>query len=49
MYRLGGTGATLLGHVTARNRETALAQAYDEFEITTPAERMRIIVKPTGS
>jgi hypothetical protein len=36
---------TFLGHVTAPNRETALAKAYDEFNITTPAERKRIIVQ----
>jgi hypothetical protein len=48
VYRLGGPKATLLGHVTAPNRETALAIAYDELGITTPAERKRIIVQRTS-
>ena len=48
VYRLGGAKATLLGHVTAPNRETALARAYDEFNVTTPAERKRIIVQRTS-
>jgi hypothetical protein len=34
--------------VTAPNRETALAKAYDEFNATTPAEQKRIIVQRTG-
>jgi hypothetical protein len=29
-------------------REIALARAYDEFGITTPAERKRIIVQQSG-
>lgn len=48
VYRVGGPKATLLGTVTAPNHETALAVAYDEFGITTPAERKRIIVQRTG-
>jgi hypothetical protein len=47
VYRLGGPRAVFLGHVTAPNRETALAKAYDEFGIA-PAERKRIIVQSTG-
>ena len=43
-YRIGGPSATLLGTVTARNRETALAMAYDEFKITSPEERKRVVV-----
>jgi hypothetical protein len=34
--------------VTAPNRETALAKAYDEFGITSPRERQRIIVQWTS-
>jgi hypothetical protein len=45
VYRLGGPKATFLGHVTAPNEETALVVAYDEFNITMPAERKRIIVQ----
>jgi hypothetical protein len=45
-FELAAPGA-LMGHVTAPNEETALARAYDEFEITSPAERKRIIVQPT--
>ena len=41
VYRLGGAKAAFLGHVTAPNEETALALAYDEFVITSPAERRR--------
>jgi len=37
VYRLGGPKATFLGHVTAPNREMALAVAYDEFNVTTPS------------
>src|SRR5262249_2748903 len=47
-YKVGGPKATLLGHVTAPNRETALARAYEEFGITSRAERKRIIVQPTS-
>ena len=46
MYRLGGHRATLLGTVTAPNRETALAKAYDEFGIVSPRDRVRIIMQP---
>lgn len=35
--------------LTAPDRETALAGAYDEFNITTPAERKRIIVLAANS
>jgi hypothetical protein len=35
-------------HFTAPDQETALAIAYDEFGITTPAERKRIIVQQMG-
>jgi len=38
----------LLGHVTAPNRETALAMAYEEFRIATPRDRQRIIVQRTS-
>jgi hypothetical protein len=48
LNRIGGPRAALLGHVTAPNRETALARAYDEFNVTTPAERKRIIVQRTS-
>jgi hypothetical protein len=48
VYRLVGPKATLLGHVTAPNRETAPAVAYDEFAIISPAERQRIIVQQMG-
>jgi hypothetical protein len=34
--------------LTALNEETALARAYDEFNVTAPAERKRIIVQRTG-
>jgi hypothetical protein len=44
VYRLGGAKATLLGTVKAPNHETALAVAYDEFNVA-PAERKRIIVQ----
>jgi hypothetical protein len=48
VYRLGGPKATLLGHVTAPNRETALARAYDEFGIISPRNRLKFIVQRTG-
>ena len=48
VYRLGGPRAAFLGHVTAPNRETALARAYDEFHIVGDAERKRIIVLETS-
>jgi hypothetical protein len=48
VYRIGGPRAAFLGHVTAPNRETALVRAYDEFNVTTPAERKRIIVQETS-
>jgi hypothetical protein len=48
VYRLGGPKATLRGTVTAPNRETALARAYDEFGIVSPSERQKIIVQPTS-
>jgi hypothetical protein len=44
VYRVGGPKATLLGTVKAPNHETALAMAYDEFNVA-PAERKRIIVQ----
>jgi hypothetical protein len=47
VYRAGGPRATLLGTVAAPNRQAALAKAYDEFNVTTPAERKRIIVLPS--
>jgi hypothetical protein len=47
VYRLGGAKAVHLGTVRAPNCETALALAYDEFEIA-PAERRRIIVQRTS-
>jgi hypothetical protein len=31
--------------VTAPNEESALASAYDEFNVTSPAERKGIIVR----
>jgi hypothetical protein len=48
VYRIGGPPAAFLGHITAPNQETALARAYDEFNVTTPAERKRIIVQETS-
>lgn len=48
VYRVGGPKATLLWHVTAPNRESALAPAYDEFHIVGDAERKRIIVQRTS-
>jgi hypothetical protein len=48
VYRVGGPKATFLGHVTAPNRETALAKAYDEFGIISPRDRLKIIVQPTS-
>jgi hypothetical protein len=47
VYRLGGARAAFLGHVTAPNEATALARAYDEFNVTALAERKRIIVQRT--
>jgi hypothetical protein len=44
--RLAGAKAAYLGLVKATNRETALAVAYEEFEIA-PAERRHIIVRGT--
>jgi hypothetical protein len=38
----------LLRHATPLNCDTALAEAYDEFRVTTPAERKRIIVQRLG-
>jgi hypothetical protein len=37
------------GNLTAPDRETALARAYDEFNVTTQAERKRIIVLAANS
>lgn len=48
VYRLGGPKATFLGHVTAPNLEMALVVAYDEFNVTTPAEWERMIVRCTS-
>jgi hypothetical protein len=48
VYRPGGARAAFLGHVTAPNEATALARAYDEFNITSAAERKRIIVQKTS-
>jgi hypothetical protein len=47
-YRIGGARAAFLGHVTAPTREAALQAAFDEFEITSPAEQERIIVQKTS-
>jgi hypothetical protein len=44
VYELGGPKATLLGTVKAPNHETALAMAYDEFNVA-PADRRRILVQ----
>jgi hypothetical protein len=44
VYRLGGPKATLLGTVKAPNHETALAVAYDEFNVPQ-GERRRILVQ----
>jgi hypothetical protein len=44
-----GPKAAFLGHVTAPDQETALAKAFEEFGIDSPAERRRIIVYPTSS
>jgi hypothetical protein len=48
VYRLGGARAAFLGQVTAPTREAALQAAFDEFVITSPAERKRIIVQRTS-
>jgi len=48
VYRLGGAKAAYVGLVKAPNQETALAVAYEEFEIA-PAERRRIIVRRTSA
>lgn len=48
VYRVGGAKAAYLGSVRAPNRETALALAYDEFEVA-PAMRRRIIVQRTSN
>ena len=48
VYRIGGPRAAFLDHVTAPNRETAVARACDEFNVTTPVERKRIIVQETS-
>lgn len=42
IYRVGGARAVYLGTVKAPNRETALALAFDEFEIA-PEHRRRIV------
>jgi hypothetical protein len=45
VYRLGGPKATWLGTVKAPNHDTARAKAFDEFGVTSPRERQRIIVQ----
>jgi hypothetical protein len=41
--------AAFLGHVTAPNQEAALVVTWDEFGITSPAGRKRIIVQQMGA
>lgn len=48
-YRVAGPKAVFLGRVNAPDQETALAVAWEKFNVTTPAERKRIIVRQTGS
>jgi hypothetical protein len=47
VYRLRGPKAAFLRHVTAPNRETALAKAYEELGIASIREQQRIVVQPT--
>jgi hypothetical protein len=42
---VSGGKPVFLGQLTAPNQETALAIAYNEFGIGSPAERNRIIVR----
>jgi hypothetical protein len=50
VYRLGGARAAYLGTVMApADREAAIEVACDEFGITKPADRKRIVVQSTGS
>ena len=44
VYRVAGKKASLIGHVTAPDSHTALTKAYKEFDVTTLAERIRIMV-----
>jgi len=48
VYRLGGAKAAFLGHVEAPDHEAALAAAYEEFGVTAPGDRKRIMVRPTS-
>ena len=48
VYRLGGKRAAHLGTVSARDQREAIAKAIEEFEITDPTERRRLIVQRTS-
>jgi hypothetical protein len=48
VYRLGGKKAAHLGTVSARDQREAIAKAIEEFEITDPTERRRLIVQRTS-
>jgi hypothetical protein len=47
VYLLDGKRAGRLGTVTARDRDTAIAKAIDEFGITDPERQKRVAVSPT--
>jgi hypothetical protein len=48
VYRLGGKKAAHLGTVSAHDQREAIARAIEEFEITDPTERKRLIVQRTS-
>ena len=48
VYRLGGKRAVHLGTVSARDQREAIERACEEFEITDPTERKRLIVQRTS-
>ena len=45
IYRLRSTSAEYLGRVIAPDQDTAIAKAIDEFEITNPERRKRLIAQ----
>jgi hypothetical protein len=46
IVRIKGTPAVPLGHVEARDAESAILEAIKKFEITDPAQQERLVARP---
>jgi hypothetical protein len=44
--RIKGTPAAVLGHVEARDADSAIKEAIKKFEITDPEQQQRLVARP---